>query len=53
VEGGSSRLITATLEVDKGQLHVLCCYAFTFNAARQEEDKFYNSLHAALSLIPS
>ena len=49
----SSRLVTATLEIGYGQLHILSCYAPTFIASREEKDKFYNDLQAAVSSVPS
>ena len=48
----SSRLVTASLVVGSGWLHVLSCYAPTF-AVPREEDKFYDNLQAALSSFPS
>ena len=52
----SSRLITVTLEVRSGiggRLHVLCCYAPTHAASREEKNRFFESLQDALSSIPS
>ena len=40
----SSRLITATLEVGSGQLHILSCYAPTFAATREEKNQFFENL---------
>ena len=46
-------MITATLEVSGGRLHILSCYAPTFAATREEKDNFFDMLQAALSSIPS
>ena len=40
----SSRLITTTLEVSGGRLHVLSGYAPTFAATREEKDWSFDSL---------
>ena len=49
----SLRLVTASLEVGSGRLYVLSCYAPTFAVPREEKDKFYDNLQAALSSLPS
>ena len=52
----SSRLVTATLKVGSGRsdhLHVLCCYALTYAASREEKNEFFDTLQHALSEIPS
>ena len=49
----SSRLVTATLEIGNGRLHILSCYAPTFIASREEKGKFYKDLQAAVSSVPS
>ena len=48
----SSRLITANLEISSGRLHILSCYALTFAATREEKDRFFDRLQAALSSFP-
>ena len=49
----SSRLVTATLKVDGGNLHVLSCYAPNFTASRAEKDSFFACLQDALLSFPS
>lgn len=39
--------------IPSGRLHVLSCYAPMFAAPREEKDKFYDNLQAALTSIPS
>lgn len=49
----SSRLVTATLALGSGHLHIMSCYAPTYAASRSEKDEFFDNLQQALSDIPS
>ena len=48
----SSRIVTASLEVEKKKFHIVSCYAPTRAASRQEKDAFYDDLGALLAGIP-
>jgi len=52
-----SRLLSVKLKVAKGNtdssfLHVLCCYAPTFAASREEKNAFFDLLQQALATVP-
>ena len=49
----SSRLVTATLALGKGHLHIMSCYAPMYASSRAEKDEFFDDLQQALSAIPS
>ena len=48
----SSRIVTASVQVEKSRLHFVSCYAPTRSARREDKDAFYEDLSAVLTGIP-